>query len=338
MRENELTSPVSLTRENKFNRAAHGWARQPIVDTSGIHDRKDNLSWGSNKRWEYWCVMTPTHILACTIASLDFLSSAEVWIFDRATNEAVLAKGAAAMGDQGAQAATLPAQVESGPATYSGGGVEVCIEQVEGGTRIRASAEGGGFDILAARPLGHERLAVVVPWSDDLFQYTVKDVSRPASGTVTVGGVTTELEGESWAVLDHGRGRWPSSIQWNWGAGCGRATDGRAVGLQVGDKWTDGTGSTENSFLLNGRLYKISEKLKWEYDLSAPLERWRVYGAGLNATLTPFYDKFSKTDAKIVRSRTDQCFGIWEGSFDTGSEVVRFTDVIGFAEDVERKW
>jgi hypothetical protein len=281
--------------------------------------------------------MTPTHLLACTVASLDFLSSAEVWIFDRATNTPVVAGGAAALGDDGARAASLPAQVESGPATFSGA-VDVSIEQVEGGTRIRASAEGGAFDVFAARPAGHERLAVVVPWSDDLFQYTVKDVCRPASGSVTVGGVTTQLAGESWAVLDHGRGRWPSSVKWNWGAGCGRASDGRVVGLQFGDQWTDGTGSTENSFLLDGRLFKISEKLRWEYDIKAPLERWRVHGAGLDATLTPFYNKFSQTDAKIVSSRTDQCFGMWEGTFNTGTEVVRFKDVIGFAEDVERKW
>src|SRR5690606_23325261 len=38
---------------------------------------------------------------------------------------------------------------------------------------------------------------------------------------------------DSWAVLDHGRGRWPYRISWNWGAGSGRS-HGRVVGLQVG--------------------------------------------------------------------------------------------------------
>lgn len=340
MRENELTAPVSLTKEHKFNRAAHGWARQPIVETSGIHDRKeDNPGWGANKRWEYWCIMTPTHLLACTVASLDFLASAEVWIFDRATGRPVVEKGAAALGENGSAAATLPAGVETGTASYHGGGIDLTIEQVAGGTRLRASTEGGGFDVVAARPDGHERLAVVVPWSDDLFQYTVKDVSRPASGSVTVAGETFPIpEGDSWAILDHGRGRWPSSIAWNWGAGCGRDVSGRTIGLQIGDRWTDGTGSTENSFLLGTRLFKISEKLRWEYELASPLKAWRVSGAGLDATLTPFYDKFSQTDAKIVSSRTDQVFGYWSGTFDTGSEVVRFDNVLGFAEDVERKW
>lgn len=340
MHETELTTPVSLTKDHKFNRAAHGWARQPIVDTSGIHDRKeDNPAWGSNKRWEYWCVLTPTHILSCTVASLDFLGSAEVWIFDRATNTPVVAKGTAAMGDDGSKAARLPAGVETGPASYIGGGVEIIIEQVPGGTRLKAKTDEGGFDVFAARSDGHERLAVVVPWSDDLFQYTVKDVSRPASGTVTVGEQTFPIkEGESWAILDHGRGRWPSSIAWNWGAGCGRDVQGRNIGIQIGDRWTDGTGSTENSFLLGTKLYKISEKLKWEYELASPLKNWRISGGGLDATLTPFYDKFSEVDAQIVASRTDQVFGHFTGTFNTGSEVVKFENVIGFAEDVERKW
>ena len=61
--------------------------------------------------------------------------------------------------------------------------------------------------------------AVVVPWSESRFQYTVKDVALPASGTVTITGRQYEVPEGSWAVLDHGRGRWPYRVTWNWGAG-----------------------------------------------------------------------------------------------------------------------
>lgn len=50
-------------------------------------------------------------------------------------------------------------------------------------------------------------MALVVPWTKRRFQYTVKDVVRPAAGRVEIDGVVTELE-NAWAVLDHGRGRW----------------------------------------------------------------------------------------------------------------------------------
>src|SRR5690606_3111475 len=81
-------------------------------------------------------------------------------------------------------------------------------DELPEGTRLRARIPGAEIDVIAALPEGHERLAVVVPWSRTRFQYTVKDVARPASGTLTLDGVTHTLaEGESWAVLDHGRGR-----------------------------------------------------------------------------------------------------------------------------------
>ena len=49
MRERELTGRVSLTLpDGRLNRGAVGWARQPVVDTSGIGRGR-----GRNKRWEY---------------------------------------------------------------------------------------------------------------------------------------------------------------------------------------------------------------------------------------------------------------------------------------------
>ena len=81
--ERELTAPVSLTLPNgRLNPAAVGFARSPLVDTSGIGGRH---GWGRNKRWEYWNVITPTHIMALTISSLGYAAVHEVWIFERAT-------------------------------------------------------------------------------------------------------------------------------------------------------------------------------------------------------------------------------------------------------------
>ena len=35
---------------------------------------------GRNKRWEYWNVMTPQHIVALTVSSLDYAAVHEVWV------------------------------------------------------------------------------------------------------------------------------------------------------------------------------------------------------------------------------------------------------------------
>ena len=226
-----------------------------------------------------------------------------------------------------------------GPARARARDLSIDIEEEADGTRLRARIPGASVDIVAGRLPAHESLAVVVPWSDSRFQYTVKDVARPASGTITVGGVVHEVPaGESWAVLDHGRGRWPYDVSWNWGAGSG-VWDGRVIGVQLGGRWTDGSGSTENAIFIDGRLHKVSEELRWDYDTSHFLRPWRVRGDRLDLTFVPFYDKVTRTNLGIVSSRTDQCFGWWSGEFTTtDSETVRFEGILGWAEDVRNRW
>lgn len=254
MPEREITSPVRLTNEDgTLNPAAHGWARQPLIDTSGIG--KTHI--GKNKRWEYWCILTPEHIIGFAVASLDFVAVNDVWVLDRKTQKVIQDDGTAFGTDA---AVVLPGSVESGPVRSAIGDVRVDIDPGEKGTRLRVVTPEVGWDVLAES--GSERLAVTVPWSEDVFQYTVKDVVRPATGWIETGGKFTKIGEGSWAILDHGRGRWPAEIQWNWGAGAGVMEDGRRVGIQVGARWTEGTGSTENAMIVDGKLFKISEELK----------------------------------------------------------------------------
>ncbi|MBF0672154.1 MAG: DUF2804 domain-containing protein [Salinibacterium sp.] len=331
--ERELTEPVSLTGpDGRLNRDAVGWARTSLVDTSGIGTGK---AWGRNKRWEYWSVTTPTHLIALTASSIDYAAVHEVWVFDRRTLTA-RSKNATVIPARGV---SLGPSLGDTPVRAAATGLQIEIDEVPGGTRLRARIDGASFDIVAEKPTGHECLAVVVPWSDSRFQYTVKDVARPASGTLIVDGVEHPLpEGESWAVLDHGRGRWPYDVTWNWGAGSG-VSNGRLIGIQVGGKWTEGTGSTENGFSLDGRMHKISTELTWDYTIGDWLRPWRLTGGGLDVTLTPFYDKVSRTNLGIVAASTDQVFGHWAGSFTTAEgERVEFDGILGFAEHVHNRW
>ena len=106
--ETELTAPVSLTLPSgRLNPASIGFARSPLVDTSGIGGRH---GWGRNKRWEYWNVMTPAHIVALTVSSLDYAAVHEVWIFDRATAQT-----------WGRSATVIPVRDVALPGTLAGG-------------------------------------------------------------------------------------------------------------------------------------------------------------------------------------------------------------------------
>lgn len=329
--ERSLAGPVSLiTPEGRLNAEAVGWAAQPVVDTSGLGRGR-----GRNKRWEYWNVTTPTHILALTVSHIDYACVHEVWVFDRAT-EQTRGRAATVVPARGAELASV---LERGPSRARAKGLSIDIDEMPGGTRLRARFEGVSFDVLAELPERHERLALVVPWSETRFQYTVKDVARPANGILVIDGVEHPVPaGESWAVLDHGRGRWPYDIAWNWGAGSGRS-HGRAIGIQVGARWTAGTGVSENAFFVDGRMHKIHGETEWNYDLSAWRRPWRIRGGGLDATFEPFFNKITRTDLLVLKGHTDQCFGYWSGVFTPAEgEAIPFAGILGWAEEVHNRW
>ena len=184
----------------------------------------------------------------------------------------------------------------------------------------------------------------MIPWTERTFQFTSKHNTRPATGTVRVGGRSWAVAAESdaWGVQDLGRGIWPYSNRWNWASASGHGTDGRLLGLQFGGKWTIGTGATENALCIDGRLTKISDELEWTYDWANPMAPWRVRTPGsdqVDATLTPSFDRYDVTDLKVLRMEVHQCFGTWAGRVVGDDGVpVSFEGVRGFAEEARNKW
>src|SRR5439155_27331807 len=174
-----------------------------------------------------------------------------------------------------------PDRGAAGGSSFEGSGLRLAITEVAGGTRLTAAFGRGGrsfeCDVLLARPDGHESLSVVIPWSDRRFQCTTKDNTRPATGSVRWGGDewTFGGPGHAYGCLDFGRGKWPYRTVWNWGSASG-AQSGRIVGLQLGGKWTVGTGMTENALCIDGRVSKLSEELAWEYDRNDWLRPWHI--------------------------------------------------------------
>ena len=332
--ERELTEPVALCRpDGRLNPAAVGWTRRQLHDTDGIG--RGAYGRGRNKRWEYWNVVTPTHVLALTVSDIDYAGVHEVWLLDRATGEAV---GANAVSPLAART-TLPGTLGRGPVRARAGDLAIAVDEVDGGTRLRAVTSRVRLDVLAERPAGHEAMGVVVPWDERLFQYTVKDVARPARGRLWVDGRPHDVPaGESWAVLDHGRGRWPYEMRWNWGAGSG-VSAGRVVGVQVGARWTQGTGSTENALVVDGVVHKIGEELVWEYSSADWGGPWRVRGERADLTFTPFHVKESRTALGVLASDTHQAFGHWSGWMsDSAGTRVSVDGATGWAEDVLNRW
>ncbi|MGW8991331.1 DUF2804 domain-containing protein [Streptomyces zhihengii] len=345
--EREITEPVDLCRaDGRLEAEAVGWSRRPL-------HRTGMRGWGRGKRWEYWCVTTPTHLVALTVSDLDFLALHTVYVLEYGAGGLEFERTAIVPGGFGVAlpdavaGAPGTAPVVVGPARPVRGQVRVEIRSEGAGTRLRARCltPGGRLpvevDLLVGMNKGHETLSVVVPWSERRFQYTSKQTARPASGTVRVGERVLEFGEDAWGTLDHGRGRWPRSVDWNWGAGSGR-TDGRTVGLQFGGGWTRGTGSTENALCVDGRLSKIGDELEWDWSPADHLAPWRVRtpgGDAVDLVFTPFHNRSTRTEAVLIANRTDQCFGRWSGTVRTDDgERIAVDGLLGWAEDVHMRW
>jgi len=340
--EHELTVPVDLCTADGalLNPAARGWSRHPL--------HRANLGpAATNKRWDYWAVLAGDLVVSSVYADLDRFGLADVWWVDLTTGES---GGHAIVVPPGADGLRLPELPGTAPLGVQREGLELRMVDDEAGTRLVASwnerdGRPGRLDVMVARPVGHESLNVVVPWSDELFNFTSKHQARPAVGELVVGerswAIGAPDSPDAWGVLDVGRGRWPASITWNWGGGAGRCAD-HVVGLQFGAKWTAGTGFTENGVIVDGRLTKLGSELRWEYDWNAPMQPWRVVDPGgqLDVTLTPRFDKHSRVDAgPDLSSETHQVFGTWSGRLRTDDGLaLELTGLQGFAEEARQRW
>lgn len=337
--EPEITEPVELCdARGRLNPRARGWSRVPL------HRANLRGAPGRKKRWDYWCVTSDDLVVALTYADVDYLGVAALWVLERASGVEIerVARVPFARGFR------LADRADVGETRYTSRDLLLHIAEHPEGTGLsaRASHRRHGaieVDLFVQRPAGHESLGVVIPWSPRRFQYTSKQNTRPAAGTLRIGQSVHRLGPHSGAygTLDFGRGIWPYATRWNWGSASG-SSDGHTIGLQLGGKWTQGTGFTENALCIDGRLHKISEELIWEYDWDAPLGPWRVRtpdSRRIDVTLTPHHDRHARTRLGLLSTQVHQCFGRWEGRLELEDGMTLAVDgLLGWAEEARHRW
>lgn len=337
--EPEIVAPIDLcTAAGELNRAAVGWSRQPL------HRCNLNGHWPRKKRWDFWAVTTDTHMLSVVYGCTDYVGTVAVtWLeYARGTRVEQVRILPLAYGMR------FPETVGGGAMRYESRKLMLRLEEEPGGTRIGAafrSARGDRLeaDILVARPPAHESLNVVIPWSSRSFQFTSKQNTRPATGTVLFNGESFRFDhsNQAFGCLDFGRGVWPFQTVWNWGAASGWQ-DGLLVGLQLGGKWTDGTGMTESALCLNGRLHKVSEPLIWAYDIRDYRRPWRIYAPHerrVDLTFLPLIKVAQRLELGVIGTDLHWVLGHYEGTVvaDNGDRIA-VANLLGWAEEHVARW
>ena len=189
---------------------------------------------------------------------------------------------------------------------------------------------------------GVEAVAVVHRFDDPgQFFYENKRVSMPATGSVQVGDTVYELPaGESFGVLDWGRGAWPGEVRWEWGHFSG-ITDGHMVGINLGTVFGDDSPGTADAVIVDDVLHKLPRS-EWEYDLEDVLGEWRFRSVDgrIDLTLTPDFDDSTTLSLGPPYTLTRwKVHGEINGSveLDDGSEL-QVSGIRGAAEYVEIIW
>ena len=336
--EPELTAPVLLCNpDGTLNRDSIGWSRHPLHTC--------NLTWTTPrpKRWNYWCVTGDKFLTSIALSDRGMVGVGSASFLEYDTLRFIGQKGERANGEGIIMPDTVHASLD-----YSHENIHVSMEAVSDNvTILRATAaDFGGVpleaEITVTRPPGHETLNVVIPWSDKLFQFTSKHECLPATGTVKIGSETFEFTpSRTFATFDYGRGFWPQRSAWNWAAASG-IQQGRAVGLNLGGKWTDGTGMNENGFVVDGCLTKLSEDLIWEYDTADFLRPWTIRTSvsdRLYVRLEPIHNRHDLTQGQNYHREVNQAMGYFTGYLvpDDGDRI-ELSDLFGWAEELHATW
>lgn len=212
----EIAADVDLVLpDGRLDPAAVGWTRRPH---HVARFRRPDLR---SKRWEWWGVVTPRHIVGMTVADARYVGLTTVHVLDRSSGEqdAVDAVSPLARG--------VALQPRSGEGTTTGGTARLSASFSQGrdgsarlrlrGRRIALDAEVSG--------VYRDSHGVVIPWSARRFQHTVKDVGRPTSGVLTIDGVEHRFGGDGTGATEDGLlvdGRLPSTTR-----PCGGTTTAR---------------------------------------------------------------------------------------------------------------
>jgi hypothetical protein len=336
--EPELFESVALaTPEGRLNRAAVGWSRTPLHTC--------HLTWTDRrpKRWNYWCFTGPEHLVYIAVSdrglvavgSVGFLRYRDQRFFDHAVETAPgIEMPETVRGDLRFERPDLTiTMTETGPTSTR---LEATGTMADG-TAVHAVME-------VARPSDHETLNVVIPWSDELFQFTSKQECLPVEGFIQVGDEIFRFEpGTAFGTLDYGRGFWPRSSIWNWAAASG-VQRGHTIGLNLGGKWTDGTGMNENGYVIDGRLVKIQEDLVWEYDDQDFMKPWRIFAPHsdqIDVRFATLFERRSETGSVELGydRRVSQVFGHFNGYIrDVDGNRIALVDMFGWAEELTATW
>ena len=345
--QHEITRRIPLLDENG-ELSQPGFARRllPVYSRKQIKAGRLRI-----KEWDYYLITNGRFGLALTIAdngymgldSISFLNFEEGW--EQTTSP---------MRFMPLGKTALPETSEFGDSGISGKNYSLHFKNDGSGERTLIAQmknfgpEGSLYARIRLSGEPEESMVIATPFDKPgHFYYNQKINCMRACGEVVYGynNRTYRFEpGDSFAVLDWGRGVWTYENTWYWGSASG-CVDGVPFGWNIGYGFGDTSAASENALFYGGRLHKlgrvdfnIPRKKNGKEDYMKP---WTfTSGDGrFEMDFTPVLDRSSKASVILIESDQHQVFGRFSGRavLDDGT-ALEVRDFFGFAEKVRNRW
>ncbi len=222
---------------------------------------------------------------------------------------------------------------------YDKGGLHLRF-QTQGDTRMLSfSAPRFEANVTLERKNPYS-LVIHIPFDEykTAFYYNHKINCMTARGRVVCGDREYLFGDDAFGLLDWGRGVWPFHNEWYWSNGTG-VVDGKIFGFNLGTGFGNTSRATENMLFYDGGWHKLGYV---HFDLGTEYSKpWHLYDdeGRLDLTLTPSFDRTTKTKVLFIDNCCHQMFGGFSGKavLDDGT-VLQISDLQAFAEHAVNNW
>ena len=327
-----ITEATPVLNENGMPNP--GWASKGLFNYHRKHIKA--LPWRI-KEWDWYQISDDRLALQFTLGHASYAGQVGIMLFDFEKGENIFVKDKILVLPFNSLKLEANAE-ENGVIEYNKGGMYMRFENKDGYRTLNAKCDGFEAEVTLT-PQTEHALVVNVPFTEhpNAFYYNHKISCLKAYAKVKVGDSEYTFDENAWGLLDWGRGVWPFHNEWYWSSASGYLGD-EVFGFNLGCGFGDTSNATENCLFYKGELHKLGE-MKIEYN--SYMEPWHLYDdeGRVDLTLTPVYDRETKTKLLWVDNNTHQMFGTFAGKvvLDDGS-TLDVEGITGFAEHAVNNW
>lgn len=330
VREGPVRRPNLLNKKGKLRRPR--WATTDIYEYNKEYLRHPSR----RKEWEFYQLSNTRYVFQVTYGTAAYAGLAGVTLVDFTTGERFSSgKKQLFPGDR------LDLDFSGGqPHSLKYEDDDLFLSISFDGQVRRILVRSDRFDADISCHDAGDAIVTAMPFSlPGQFYYNYKKIFRDLAGHLYLHNVNRHLDGETFLLLDSGRGILPYRHSWIWASGA-RETDRGVLALNLGSGLGKEGSPTENAIFLDGKIQKLG-RVFFKFSPEDCMKPWRISDTDrrLHLVFRPSFDNHTDTNWFLVHNRCHQVFGRLSGTVELDSgEVLRLNDMPFFCEHAVNRW